>query len=380
MSGALRSAFSLYVKLNVGGFVGGDQRMNSQQFTKMCHDAGMMEPNGGEGVGVGQGTGLPTLSQASPLQRRQLCYWTHEVHGKHTSAQHVSPTRIRHIDPRRSPPPAGPASMSTLQISWASCKATFGSSRLQYNQFLKVRGGWGPGPGGVERRLGSGLRSAYMQLYDTDAPHPIPANAVVLKVKMPAEHKRQAAASTLPGRSRTLLSCAPRQPSTPWVPHGNLPSPVDPPAPQVLGALAAELSGDVFLLVAGLGLQLPTVPPLRNGFRKPDAGEVPKPEVVQGMGAHMAAAAAYEDYVEGGRVGGAEGGEGAWGALWGKGSAASLLGVDGALLHTEEGKCLAPAPRLPQQGSSREVAWDCIAGLQLGNPPRCSTMWVHGGV
>lgn len=28
--------------------------------------------------------------------------------------------------------------MSTLQISWASCKATFGSTRLQYNQFLKV--------------------------------------------------------------------------------------------------------------------------------------------------------------------------------------------------------------------------------------------------
>lgn len=37
--------------------------------------------------------------------------------------------------------------MSTLQISWASCKATFGSSRLQYNQFLKVRH-WGPGGGG----------------------------------------------------------------------------------------------------------------------------------------------------------------------------------------------------------------------------------------
>lgn len=64
----------------------------------------------------------------------------------------------------------------------------------------------------------------------------------------------------------------------------------------------------MFLLVAGLGLQLPTVPPLRNGFRKPDAGEVPKPEVVQGMGAHMAAAAAYEDYVEGGRVGRTQGG------------------------------------------------------------------------
>lgn len=46
MSNALRSAFSLYVKLNVGGFVGGDQRMNSNQFTKMCQDAGIMEPNG----------------------------------------------------------------------------------------------------------------------------------------------------------------------------------------------------------------------------------------------------------------------------------------------------------------------------------------------
>ncbi|GIL42389.1 hypothetical protein Vafri_370 [Volvox africanus] len=148
MSGALRAAFSLYVKLNVGGFVGGDQRMNSNQFTKMCQDAGMMEPN-------------------------------------------------------------GPASMSTLQISWASCKATFGSTRLQYNQFLKV-----------------------------------------------------------------------------------------------IGALAAELSGDVFLLVAGLGLQLPTVPPLRNGFRKPDAGEVnlPKPEMVQGVGAHVAAEEAYEKYVQEGRM------------------------------------------------------------------------------
>ncbi|EFJ51151.1 hypothetical protein VOLCADRAFT_87941 [Volvox carteri f. nagariensis] len=148
MSGALRAAFSLYVKLNVGGFMGGDQRMNSNQFTKMCQDAGMMEPN-------------------------------------------------------------GPASMSTLQISWASCKATFGSTRLQYNQFLKV-----------------------------------------------------------------------------------------------IGALAAELSGDVFLLVAGLGLQLPTVPPLRNGFRKPDAGEVnlPKPEMMQGVGAHVAAEEAYEKYVQEGRM------------------------------------------------------------------------------
>lgn len=58
------------------------------------------------------------------------------------------------------------------------------------------------------------------------------------------------------------------------------------------------------LLVAGLGLQLPTVPPLRNGFRKPDAGEVnlnvPKPELVQGMGAHMAANEEYEKFVEGG--------------------------------------------------------------------------------
>jgi hypothetical protein len=49
MSGALRSAFNLYVKLNVGGFVGGDQRMNSNQFTKLCQDAGMMEPNGEAG-------------------------------------------------------------------------------------------------------------------------------------------------------------------------------------------------------------------------------------------------------------------------------------------------------------------------------------------
>ncbi|KXZ54829.1 hypothetical protein GPECTOR_4g900 [Gonium pectorale] len=148
MSQALRSAFNMYVKLNVGGFVGGDQRMNSNQFVKMCQDAGMMEPN-------------------------------------------------------------GPASMATLQISWASCKATFGSTRLQYSQFLKV-----------------------------------------------------------------------------------------------MGALAAELSGDVFLLVAGLGLQLPTVPPLRNGFRKPDAGElnVPKPEMMQGMGAHMLAEEAYEKYVQEGRM------------------------------------------------------------------------------
>ncbi|GLC35169.1 hypothetical protein PLESTM_000287000 [Pleodorina starrii] len=150
MSAALRAAFSLYVKLNVGGFMGSDQRMNSNQFTKMCQDAGMMEPN-------------------------------------------------------------GPASMSTLQISWASCKATFGSSRLQYSQFIKV-----------------------------------------------------------------------------------------------IGALAAELSGDVFLLVAGLGLQLPTVPPLRNGFRKPDAGEVnlqlPKPEVVQGVGAHVAAEEAYEKYMQEGKA------------------------------------------------------------------------------
>ncbi|PNH10047.1 hypothetical protein TSOC_003287 [Tetrabaena socialis] len=73
---------------------------------------------------------------------------------------------------------------------------------------------------------------------------------------------------------------------------------------QVLGALAAELSGDVLLLVAGLGLQLPTVPPLRNGFRKPDAGEVnanlPKPEQMQGMGAHMAAEMAYDQYMEDG--------------------------------------------------------------------------------
>ncbi|PNW78958.1 hypothetical protein CHLRE_09g395769v5 [Chlamydomonas reinhardtii] len=148
MSKALRSAFDMYTKLNVGGFVGGDSRMNSNQFTKMCTDAGMMEPN-------------------------------------------------------------GPASVSTLQLSWASCKATFGSTRLQYSQFLKI-----------------------------------------------------------------------------------------------LGALAAELSGDVMLLVAGLGLQLPTVPPLRNGFRKPDAGEVnlnvPKPELVQGMGAHMAANEEYEKFVEGG--------------------------------------------------------------------------------
>jgi hypothetical protein len=28
--------------------------------------------------------------------------------------------------------------MTTLQTCWASCKATFGSTRLQYNQFLKV--------------------------------------------------------------------------------------------------------------------------------------------------------------------------------------------------------------------------------------------------
>ncbi|KAG2426084.1 hypothetical protein HXX76_013272 [Chlamydomonas incerta] len=148
MSKALRSAFDMYTKLNVGGFVGGDSRMNSNQFTKMCNDAGMMEPN-------------------------------------------------------------GPASVSMLQLCWASCKATFGSTRLQYSQFLKI-----------------------------------------------------------------------------------------------LGALAAELSGDVLLLVAGLGLQLPTVPPLRNGFRKPDAGEVnlnvPKPELVQGMGAHMAANDEYEKFVEGG--------------------------------------------------------------------------------
>ncbi|PNH10046.1 hypothetical protein TSOC_003286, partial [Tetrabaena socialis] len=91
MSAALRSAFSMYVKLNVGGFVGGDQRMNSNQFTKMCHDAGIMEPN-------------DRCCEFEPLLLA----------------------------------PAGPASMSTLQISWASCKATFGSTRLQYNQFLKV--------------------------------------------------------------------------------------------------------------------------------------------------------------------------------------------------------------------------------------------------
>ncbi|GIL42392.1 hypothetical protein Vafri_370, partial [Volvox africanus] len=121
---------------------------------------------------------------------------------------------IRRLPPQNTtfripPSPLGPASMSTLQISWASCKATFGSTRLQYNQFLKV-----------------------------------------------------------------------------------------------IGALAAELSGDVFLLVAGLGLQLPTVPPLRNGFRKPDAGEVnlPKPEMVQGVGAHVAAEEAYEKYVQEGRM------------------------------------------------------------------------------
>lgn len=76
--------------------------------------------------------------------------------------------------------------------------------------------------------------------------------------------------------------------------------------PQVIGALAAELSGDVLLLVSGLGLQLPTVPPLRNGFRKPDAGEVnlnlPKPEMVQGVGAHVAAEEAYEKYMQEGRV------------------------------------------------------------------------------
>lgn len=69
MSGALRSAFSLYVKLNVGGFVGGDQRMNSQQFTKMCHDAGMMEPNGEAGGRGGRGTGLAAMSQGGPLDR-----------------------------------------------------------------------------------------------------------------------------------------------------------------------------------------------------------------------------------------------------------------------------------------------------------------------
>ena len=67
---------------------------------------------------------------------------------------------------------AGPASQSTLQIAWASAKATLGSSRLSYGQFLKV-----------------------------------------------------------------------------------------------LGALSAELSGDVLLLAAGLGLQLPQLPALRNGFR-----------------------------------------------------------------------------------------------------------------
>ncbi|GFR45288.1 hypothetical protein Agub_g6396 [Astrephomene gubernaculifera] len=148
MSSALRAAFNRYVKINAGGFVGGDQRMNSNQFIKMCQDAGVMEPN-------------------------------------------------------------GPASMSTLQLSWASCKATFGSTRLQYSQFLKI-----------------------------------------------------------------------------------------------LGALAAELSGDVFLLVAGLGLELPTVPPLRNGFRKPDAGEVTlsRPEVLQGVGSHVAAEEAYEKYLQEGRA------------------------------------------------------------------------------
>lgn len=55
MSKALRSAFDMYTKLNVGGFVGGDSRMNSNQFTKMCTDAGMMEPNGGRGALQGSG-------------------------------------------------------------------------------------------------------------------------------------------------------------------------------------------------------------------------------------------------------------------------------------------------------------------------------------
>jgi hypothetical protein len=45
MSAALRSAFALYVKVNVGGFVG-DQKMNSNQFTKLCADAGILEPSG----------------------------------------------------------------------------------------------------------------------------------------------------------------------------------------------------------------------------------------------------------------------------------------------------------------------------------------------
>ena len=70
---------------------------------------------------------------------------------------------------------------------------------------------------------------------------------------------------------------------------------------QIVGAMAAELSGDVLLLVASLGMQMPTVPPLRNGFRKPDAADVQtvKPEVLQGMGAHMAAEEAYDQFVQG---------------------------------------------------------------------------------
>lgn len=79
-----------------------------------------------------------------------------------------------------------------------------------------------------------------------------------------------------------------------------------------MGALAAELSGDVLLLVSGLGLGLATAPALRNGFRKPDAGDVnaPKPELVQGMGSHMQAEEAYEKYMTDGKVRGGGGGGG----------------------------------------------------------------------
>lgn len=77
------------------------------------------------------------------------------------------------------------------------------------------------------------------------------------------------------------------------------------PPPQVLGALACELSGDVLLLVACLGLGLMNMPPLRNGFRKPEAGDwsMLTGDARRGgqgivmeapVGRHMAAAEEYE--------------------------------------------------------------------------------------
>lgn len=55
MSPALRQAFAVYCAKAVGGYAGGDERMNTHQFNKLCQDAGIMEPHGGQGMAGGGG-------------------------------------------------------------------------------------------------------------------------------------------------------------------------------------------------------------------------------------------------------------------------------------------------------------------------------------